>query len=46
MGGIQIHPSELINFTLDVGIGPAIEEVDDYVMRLWPSFSTTIGFRF
>jgi len=46
MGGIQIHPSELINFILDVGIGPAIEVVDDYVMRLWPSFSTTIGFRF
>jgi hypothetical protein len=44
MGGIQVHPSELINITLDVGLGPAI--YDDGYIEFWPSFSTTIGFRF
>ena len=43
MGGIQFQPIELINITMDVGIGPALDS-DDFV--LWPSFSTTIGFRF
>ena len=43
MGGIQFQPTELINLTMDLGIGPAVDE-DDFV--LWPSFSTTIGFRF
>ena len=44
MGGIQFQPTELINLTMDIGIGPAVEEDDDVV--LWPSFSTTLGFRF
>jgi hypothetical protein len=43
IGGIQFQPIELINITMDVGIGPAVDS-DDFV--LWPSFSTTIGFRF
>lgn len=53
MGGIQIQPTELINLTMDIGIGPAYDydviprdNMSYAIWAFWPSFSITLGFRF